>query len=304
MKAILQKVPESIDSSFAVQEFRSGYFNTPWHFHPEYELVYILEGEGKRFIGDKITNFKAGDLVLIGSNLPHWYRNDAKYYTNDNKLKAASIVIQFTTDFLGETFLQSPEMFEIHQILQKAQRGLEIQGSLASKISKMMCEITHLKGMDRLLQLLSILNTISKSEEYLILSNKGPSIGINMTDPKRINKIYEYVMKHFTEPITIEEASSLIHMCSSTFCRYFKKRTRTTFTYFLNEIRIGHACKLLIEEDLSITEICYKSGFNNISYFNRQFKAHKNLTPQAFRQEYFKKVNYSPLTDVSENKTA
>jgi AraC-like DNA-binding protein len=296
MKAILQKVPEYADSSFAVQRFESAYFDTPWHFHPEYELVYIREGYGKRFIGDNISNFKQGDLVLLGSNLPHWYRNDEIYYNNDPSLKVSSIVIQFTTDFLGETFLLTPEMFEIHHILQKSQKGLEIKGSLADKISKMVIEITELKGMDRLLHLLAILNTISKSDGYDLLSNKGPSGGINTTDPKRINKVYEYVMNHFTEPITVNDAAELIHMCPSTFCRYFKKRTRTTFTFFINEIRVGHACKLLIEGDLSITEICYKSGFNNISYFNRQFKSRKKLTPQAFRQEYYKKAGYREAT--------
>jgi AraC-like DNA-binding protein len=293
MKAILQKVPGNMDSSFAIQEFQSGYFNIPWHFHPEYELVYILESEGTRFVGDKISTFKAGDLVLIGSNLPHWYRNDPIYYENDPSLQASSIVIQFTTDFLGETFLYSPEMSRILKVLQKAQRGLEFYGSLAEKISLMMQEIKTLKGMDRLIQFLSILNHISTSEEYTLLSNKSSSVEINSTDPKRINKIYEYVMNHFTKPITIEEASNLIHMCPSTFCRYFKKRTRNTFTYFLNEIRISHACKLLIEEDLSITEICYRSGFNNISYFNRQFKTHKKMTPQAFRNEYFRSTVYA-----------
>lgn len=286
MKAILQKVPENSDSSFAVQEFDSGYFNTPWHFHPEYELVYILESEGTRFVGDKIDTFKPGDVVLLGANLPHWYRNDTSYYENDPHLKARSIVVQFNPDFLGETFLFSREMYEIHQVLQKAQRGLELYGNLSSEISKMMLAIRELKGMDRLLHLLLILNTISKSEEYNVLSNKGPSVGINTSDPKRLNKIYEHVMKNFTETITIEDVSSLINMCPSTFCRYFKKRTRSTFTHFLNEIRIGHACKLLIEEDLNITEICYRSGFNNISYFNRQFKTHKKLTPVAFRNEY------------------
>lgn len=293
MKAILQKVPESVDSSFTVQEFHSGYFNIPWHFHPEFELVYITKSEGTRFIGDKIGNFQPGDLVLIGANLPHWYRNDPAYYTGDPDFKASSIVIQFTTHFLGETFLFSPEMFKINKVLALAQRGLEIYGGLSEKISKMMYEIINLKGMDRLLHFLSILNHLSNSEEYNLLSDKGPSGGINLDDPKRINKVYEYVMNHFTESITVIDASELIHMCPSAFCRYFKKRTRKTFTCFLNEIRISHACKLLIEGELSITEICYKSGFNNISYFNRQFKSHKKLTPQSFRNEYYKINNYS-----------
>lgn len=293
MKAILQKVPGSVDSSFTVQEFHSDYFNIPWHFHPEFELVYITKSEGTRFIGDKIGSFQPGDLVLVGSNLPHWYRNDPAYYNSDPEFKAASIVIQFTTNFLGETFLFAPEMSKIHKVLSNAQRGLELYGGLADKISSMMHEIVNLKGMDRLLHLLSILNYISSSNEYNLLSDKGPSVGINENDPKRINRVYEYVMNNFTESITIEDASELIHMCPSAFCRYFKKRTRKTFTCFLNEIRISHACKLLIEEDFSITEICYKSGFNNISYFNRQFKSHNKLTPQAFRNEYYRTVHYN-----------
>jgi AraC-like DNA-binding protein len=293
MKAILQKVPEFIDSSFAVQEFRSPYFSTPWHFHPEYELVLVLKSEGKRFVGDKITDFRSGDLVLLGSNIPHWYRNDACYYENVPELEAASLVIQFTEDFIGKEFFQTPETVGIQLMLQKAAKGLELHGSLAEKITKMMLEIKEMKGMDKLIHLLSLLNTIANSREYTVLSDEVGSGSINVSDPKRINRIYEYVMKHFQEPISIEEASGLINMCPSAFCRYFKKRTRKTFTLFLNEIRIGHACKLLIEEDLSVTEICYQSGFNNISYFNRQFKAIKNITPQLFRQEYFRKMNVS-----------
>jgi len=289
MKAVLQKVPESLDSSFAVQEFHSCYFDTPWHFHPEYEFVYILKSEGQRFIGESIDNFQKGDLVLLGPNLPHWYRNDAVYYENDTPLKAQSIVVQFTTDFLGESFLLLPEMFEIQRILLQARRGLALKGTLADKISKMVIEITKLSGMDRVLQLLSILNTISKSQEYDLLSNRGPSLSVSTND-HRINKVYQYVMSNFTESITINDAALLIHMSPSTFCRYFKKRTRSTFTFFLNEIRIGYACKLLIEGGFSITEICYKSGFNNISYFNRQFKFRKNMTPQIYQQEYFKKL--------------
>ncbi|MGV8878557.1 MAG: AraC family transcriptional regulator [Sphingobacteriaceae bacterium] len=292
MKAIFQKVTASLDASFIVQEIKSGFFNRPWHFHREYELAYILEGTGKRFIGDKIDDFGPGNLVLMGSNLPHWYRCDECYYKNDPTLTAKSIIIQFNIDFLGETFLQSPEMYEIQRVLHKAQRGLEIEGQLRYKVGKMISELTQLKGLERLLHLLAILNTISKSEEYNLLSIKGPSLVSKTNDPKRINTIYEYVMNHFTEPITIEEASGLINMCPATFCRYFKKRTCNTFTFFLNEIRIGHSCKLLIEGELSITEICYKSGFNNISYFNRQFKSHKKLTPQAFRQEYYRQVNF------------
>lgn len=285
MKAILQKVPTFLDSSFAIQEFRSAFFNIPWHFHPEFELVLILKSEGKRFIGDNIKGFSAGDLVLIGSNLPHWYRNDAHYYEERDGLEAASIVIQFRQDFLGRDFLDAPEARVIRDLLQEAALGLEIQGATREKVTKMILELSLLNGMDRLLHFLSILNLLSRSQEYITLSHQG-NVSINAKDSERINRIYEFVMKNFKNPISIEEVSDLVNMCPATFCRYFKKRTRKTFTYFLNEIRIGHACKMLIEKDLSIAEICFASGYNNISYFNRQFKSIKKITPQEFKQEY------------------
>lgn len=289
MKAILQKVPESTDSSFAIQEFSSQYFSIPWHFHPEYELVLIRKGEGKRFVGDNIAVFKPGDLVLLGPNIPHWYRSDSVYYNNLPGLESQSLVIQFVEDFLGNQFFQAPETAAIRQVLRKAQKGLELYGSLKEEVTETMLRIRKLTGMDKLMAFLSLLNNISRSQEYRVLSEEVSGANINTIDSARINKVYEYVMSNFQEQITIKEAADLIHMCSSAFCRYFKKRTRKTFTSFLNEIRIGHACKLLIEEEMSITEICYESGFNNISYFNRQFKTLKNTTPQLFRLEYHEK---------------
>jgi len=285
MKAILQKVPVFTDASFAVQEFSSAYFNTPWHFHPELELVLIVQGTGKRFVGDHISDFGPGDLVLLGPSLPHWYRNDAAYYEHHPNLKAESIVVQFTKGFLGDAFFNVPETSGVRKILDKSAMGIEIDGSARKKITQMMYDIRSLTGMERLLQLLSILNTIANTGNYEILSNQGAT-GINIKDSERLNKIFEYIMRNFTNPIYLHEISSIVNMCPSTFCRYFRNRTRKNFTFFLNEIRIGHACKMLIEEDLSITEICFMSGYDNVAYFNRQFKAIKQKTPKEFKQEY------------------
>jgi AraC-like DNA-binding protein len=143
-------------------------------------------------------------------------------------------------------------------------------------------------GMKRLIHLLTMLNILSDSREYNMLSSQGAT-GIHVNDSERIDRVYQYVMHNFTDPITLEDVSGILHMGTSTFCRFFKKRTRKNFMLFLNEIRIGHACKMLIEAEQSITEICYMSGFNNISYFNRQFKSIKRMTPQAFRQAYVKR---------------
>jgi AraC-like DNA-binding protein len=285
MKAILQKVPVFTDASFAVQEFSSSYFNTPWHFHPELELVLIVQSTGKRFVGDHISDFAPGDLVLLGPSLPHWYRNDAPYYEHHPSLKAESIVVQFTKGFLGDAFFGLPETSGIRKVLDKSAMGIEILGNTRDKITQMMQDIRGLTGMERLLQLLGILHAIANTDDYQILSNQGAT-GVNIKDSERINKIFEYIMCNFTNPIYLHEIASIVNMCPSTFCRYFRNRTRKNFTFFLNEIRIGHACKMLIEEDLSITEICFMSGYDNVAYFNRQFKAIKQKTPKEFKQEY------------------
>lgn len=285
MKAIFQKVPVPSETSFAVQQFRSPYFDIPWHFHPECELVLVTEGTGKRFVGDHISHFSPGNLVLLGSNLPHWYRSDAAYYDHDPVLQAASLVIQFHPNFPGHSFFELPEATNIKKLLKKSAMGVEILGDTRKRIITLMTAISRLEGMERLLHLLSILHIIASSGETRVLSNPGTT-AVNIKDSERINKIYEYVMSNFTRPIQLSEISARLNMCSSTFCRYFKNRTRKNFTYFLNEIRIGHACKLLIEGDYSVTEICFMSGYNNVAFFNRQFKTFKGKTPKEFRKEY------------------
>lgn len=287
MHAIIQKVPTFIDSSFAIQEWKGPHFGVPWHYHPEYELVYISKSEGDRFIGDSIKRFRPGDLVLIGSNIPHWYRNDEIYYTENPTMKqeAVSLFIQFKLDFLGDNFFTLPETKKIKALLDNSQMGLEITGKTRQLVSNQMMEMTSLTGMDKLMQMLSILNILSNSYEMESLSIHE-SVGVNAKDSERINTVYEHVMRNIKKPISIQEVADMLFMCPETFCRFFKKRTRKNFTYFLNEVRVGHACKMLIEKDLSISEVCFTCGYNNISYFNRQFKLIKKMTPQVFKQAY------------------
>lgn len=284
MKAILQKVPSRADASFAVQRFNEPHFNIPWHFHPEYELVLVEEGSGKKFIGNTITDFSPGSLVLIGSDLPHWYRSDDIYYQQE-ELRSISTVIQFTKSFLGNDFLRVPEAQAIRDMLEKARMGLEINGSCRVEATQKMLAMRESSGMDRLLLLLSTLHLLAGSKEYKTLSTQE-STHLSNEDSHRINKIYEFVMDHFTEDISTEDVSAVVNMCASAFCRYFKKRTRKTFISFLNEIRVGQACKLLIEQENSITDVCFSSGFNNVSYFNRQFRSIKHMSPKEFRNEY------------------
>ncbi len=291
MKPILQKIPVPLDCSFAVRRVKAPHFNIQFHFHPEYELVLILKSEGKRFVGDSIANFYPGDLVLVGSNVPHWYRNDAVYYEGRDEIKAESIVIQFSKDFLGDAFLNKPETIKIREILNKSAFGLVINGTTKYKLTKMIVEMLEMSSMEKIIHLLSILNILSNSTDTATLTN-DVSKNIDSKNSVRLNKIYEYVLSNYTGQITVNEVAQIINMSTAAFSRYFKKRTGKTFSFFLNEVRISHACKLLLEDELTVTQICFTSGYNNVSYFNRQFKSIKNQTPQEFRNAFKIKRQY------------
>ncbi len=285
MKAQLEQVPLCTDSSFLVREFNVPYFEAPLHFHPVFELTLITESKGKRFIGDHIDDFEVDDLVFMGPDLPHFYRCDPEYYANNPEVRARAIIIQFSDDFLGSAFFSIPEMAAIQTLLERSGRGICYYGETRKTIIGKLKAIRYAQGVEKLTQLLQMLDVLARSPEYQFLSSHAFA-GQNLKDTERMNKVYEFVMEHYKAVVQIGEVTALAHMSPSAFCRYFKKRTRKTFTTFLNEIRISNACKLLLEENLSVIEICYECGFNNLSNFNRQFKAIMKVSPLQYRQQY------------------
>jgi AraC-like DNA-binding protein len=288
MKPVIYKVPFVSNSSFSTREVRLPYFDATWHFHQEYELVLIVQSKGKRFVGSHISDFEAGNLTFLGPKLPHLFRNEQPYYEPGSALpQAVSIVIQFPEDFLGNSFLLIPEMQAVRQLFEKAMLGLDIYGKTRKTVAERMIQMLQLEGLDRLLSLLSILKIIAHSTEYVTLSKPGIS-GATLKDTERMNKIYEFVLLNYQKPIILQQVADLVHMSRSAFCRYFKMRTKKTFYLFVSEIRIGHACKLLLEEDLNVTQISMESGFNNLSNFNRQFQAITNMSPLKYKQFYVK----------------
>ena len=287
MKPQLLKLPSHSDCSFNLMLQDEPYFPTPWHYHPEYEIVLMLQSTGKKFIGNSITDFKPGDLCFIGSFLPHYYRNDLEYYDPNSKLRANSIVVHFNEDFLGEKFWHLPESQAIKDLFDHSKKGLQINGETQKIVAPKLKKLLELEGMDRLIELISILNIFSKSQDITELSSSA-MVMQNATDSNRMNKVFEHIMQHYKVNIRLDEVAQLASMSESAFSRYFKKRTRRTFSEFLSEIRIEHACKLLIESNMSIAEISYESGFNNLSNFNRQFKEVKKLTPLGFRNKFLK----------------
>jgi YesN/AraC family two-component response regulator len=250
-----------------------------WHYHPEIELVYVNGGSGKRQIGSHISYYTDGDLILIGSNLPHCG------FTNDQTGNKNETVIQMKPDFLGNDFFEIPEMQHIQNLFIQAKAGIAFHGDVKKIVGERIEAMEIQSPIDRLLTMISILNTLERSKEYTILNADGFSIEMQVQDNDRISTVFNYVKDHFQEPIALEDVANLVSMTIPSFCRYFKKITNMTFTSFVNEYRLVHASKLLAEKPISISEICYESGFNNFSHFNKSFKAYTGKSASQYRQE-------------------
>lgn len=282
----LKKIVPSVGNSFYVKRFiQSQASNVPfWHFHPEIELVFIDHGNGKRHIGNHISYYNDGDLLLIGSNVPH-YGFAGRLTENESE-----IIVQFLPDFLGEGFLDSVELSAINVLLQKSKQGLSFSGKTKEEVGEMLSDLLELKGFEKLLQMLKILNALATSTDSETLNVSGVYLEVYTNEHDRMTLIYDHVSKHFTESIELSAIASLVSMTVPAFCRYFKKVTNKTFTQYVNEYRIVHAQKLLNEEDSSITDVCLSSGFNNVSHFNKQFKIHTQKSPREYRKELTKVI--------------
>ena len=287
MKAVLAKLPHTAEHSFKVYEFIVPYYQTPWHFHPEYELVLVTRSQGKKIIGDHISDFDIGDLCLLGPNLPHTYHNNPEYFEPDSCLQAESIVVHFSMESLGSGFFKIPEMKSIHELLSKSSLGLQVTGVVRGKVEEKMRKIISATGLQRIVLLLEMLDEISNSNDYHQLATAG-MIGENAKDSERLNSVFDFVMRNFKEKISLDDIASRVNMTNSAFCRYFYRRTQKTFFEFLNETRIGYSCKLLFDGKKNVSEIAYESGFNNISHFNRQFLQIKGVTPTVYKKTVLK----------------
>lgn len=256
-----------------------------WHYHEQLELVVVLKSTGTRFVGDSIEKFSQGEIILLGKNLPHMWLNDKIYFAEGSNLKAEAIAIHFKQEFLGNDFLETPEMKHIIQLFEKARRGIKFKDKNEEIIGKIK-QMVALDDFERVVKMLEILNLLSKWEDCVLLSSTGFLNTFHRSENNNLDKVYSYVFNNFKKQISLEEVSEIAHMNPSAFSRFFKKVSRKTFSRYLNEIRVGYACKMLLEQKYSITDICYESGFNNLSNFNRQFKAITNYSPTEYLQDY------------------
>lgn len=286
MQPKLEKIPAHYASAIAAKREITPYMDYPWHYHPEYEIIFVEKSYGIRFMGNHIDNFTNGDLMFIGSNLPHVWKNDRDFYQDNKDLFVDVYVIHFKEDVLGKGFFDLPECAHIKKLFTKGQQGVLIKGNDHRKISGLIKDVVAASGIERLILFLKTLDAIAQTEDVELLSSSGYITSVNTSDTERINVVMNYIMQHYANDIKVEEIASLSNLTVSSFCRYFKSRTQKTFSEFLNEVRILNACKLLVKSDKTITEICYETGYNNISHFNRQFKLITGLTAKAYAQKY------------------
>ncbi len=291
MKLTYKQSERRPDNSFSARQDTIPCIEHDWHFHPELELIYFLKSTGTRYVGNSIGSFGPGELYLIGSNLPHLFRNEKEYYDNNGEGKVVDlIVVKFERDFLGKGFLDLAESRKVQLLFQKADRGLQFSKAASYLVHNYMVGLVGSHGLSSVIGLLKILDILSVSENYVPLCSEGITNNFRKDEKERMAEIVNYLTQNFDKKIELQEIASIAHMTPNSFCRYFKKRTRKSFSQYLNEIRIRHACKLLIEGEMQISDICYQSGFNTFTNFNRQFKLHMQVTPSEFMKKYEIKV--------------
>lgn len=293
MKPQLHKVPLLNDTSFVYQKLNCKYFEKPWHFHEEYELMVIEKSRGTKFIGDKVSLFQEGEMMLIGSNIPHLFRNHEAYYDNNSKLRARSVFTHFKDDFLGSSFFEVPEMKKVKKLLEQSSYALQIQGKTRTYVYTRLNDISEMQPAQRLVCLLEILIYLSESKElepllsnHFVAQQRLASAAHNKKDTDRIHKVFEYIMKNYKREIYLNEVASMLNMSDVSFSRYFKLHTQKTFSEYVTEVRISHACNLLMNDNENIAQICYSSGFENLSNFYKHFKKITGVIPKDYRNRF------------------
>jgi AraC-like DNA-binding protein len=286
MRPQLLKVSRDPGHSFSVRRDLVPYVNNRWHFHAEVELIHFSKGQGIQFVGDNMKRFKSGDVVLIGPNLPHSWRFDDLYFEEGAEAETDVRVAHFCENFWGEYFLDLPENIHLKTVLDKAGRGLQVEGEARGKVAELLERLLDAEGIHRIMLLMEALHHIARSSQLTSLSSIGFRHNLMETEYDRVNIIYEYSLKNFKRTIQLEEIAAVANISPNSFCRFFKSRTRKTYSQFLIGIRVGHACKLLIENNLPIKQICYESGFNNFTSFYKYFKLITGRSPLGYQKGF------------------
>lgn len=279
-------VPQNETRSFDLRHEHVPYFVNPWHFHPELELNFVVSSAGTRFIGQSVERFDSGEIVLLGKNLPHYWRNEPDYYKIDSSPLAEAIVVRFSDDFLGKNFFTLSETRAINGLLERASCGLKLTGSLYDRIASQLYELTQKEGFVQLVALLTLLYEMAISpDDCLVISPGYVPTQLLMKQNERLSHVITYLIEHFADPVSLHQAAESASMNEAAFCRYFKAQTGKTLTQYLTDLRVQYACELLSKGEDSVTQVCYQVGFENVSHFINVFKKQRHQTPFEFRKQ-------------------
>ncbi|MFT3750719.1 MAG: AraC family transcriptional regulator [Agriterribacter sp.] len=265
-------------------------FYYPWHYHAELELTFILRGQGVRYVGNSIENFHDEELVLLGSNLPHAWNT-----TIEQDQPVTAIVVYLKEDFFDKNWMQSIEFEGIRHLSMLMNKGIKVDNEVASALKPRFYELLNASPFEKLMILLQVLEYLSHNQEYRFLCEQEFTCDLDDIDKTRINSVYDYIQKNYQRQISLADIASRLNMSEEYFSRYFSKTMKKPFFEFLNEYKINRACKLLIETDKQISEICYAAGFESIPFFYRQFKKFKDCQPKNYRMNYQKISLYQPV---------
>ena len=284
MKTIMnERLLISESAPLNVRFYDYNHFTYPLHFHSEYEIIYIKKSTGTRFIGNNITRYEAGDILLIGSNLPHFLKSDEIYHSGNNDLRVKGTIIQFEKDFMYYALNNYPHFIKIKKLLHESQRGIYFNPSKAQKLQSLLEKIPLENGINQLLLFLEILKEMSETEHRKTISTTD-FVNETIYDTARIDKVISFLNKNYTRNVSLEEIASFAAMNAAAFCRYFKSKTGKSFKNYILDMRIGFACKLLLMEDISISQLSSKCGFETVSHFNKTFKKNTGYVPSLYRK--------------------
>jgi len=283
MKAQYEKIEPSEFHSFRAYAYEKPEFDTPWHYHPEFELTYIVSGRGIRYVGNGFEYFEEDDLVLLGPNLPHCWKNTGKQQGN-----AGAIVVHWDNNVLGNN---NREYRSIADLFSTSQHGIKYLPGFSTKIKGKLLEMLDLPSFERMIALLSILNELATKGDGQLLSTTAVDASVRNYDHQRINTVYQFVRNNYQEKVTLEQIASEVHMSEEAFSRFFSKMMNKPFFTFLNEYRTNVACQLLIETDLPVSDVAMASGYETLPFFYRQFGKFKKLSPKKYRDNFRRLTN-------------
>jgi len=286
MKLMHEQIDFPLQSAIKVKWQRKPHFTYPWHFHSEYEIIYVVEGTGNSFVANNIERFQSGDIALLGSNLPHFWRSDEKYHADNSTEKINYIVIQFSNYLLNESLSKFVEFQVISNLLQRSARGIRFAEPFQQKAGKRIIKIAKSKGFSQLILLLKLLQDFGKTDQYHFLASETYNEQEQYLSNDRMNKVLHYINTSYQQKIELEKVAGIANLHPAAFCRFFKEKSGKSLSQFVNEMRINYACRLITEGEYTVSQICFESGFNNISNFNRTFKRQTGYTPTEYYEAY------------------